>query len=63
VGVAALLARATVQSAVLNVEINLSALEDSQYVNAVRKELEELTVGLAEETDGTLTIVRDRISQ
>jgi formiminotetrahydrofolate cyclodeaminase len=63
VGVAALLARATVQSAVLNVETNLSALEDKQYIIAVRDELAQLTVGLADESDGTLNIVYDRINQ
>lgn len=63
VGVAAVLARATVQSALLNVEINLSSLEDTIYVREVRAQIEDLTVGLAEETAGVVEIVRTRINQ
>ncbi|NTV64274.1 MAG: cyclodeaminase/cyclohydrolase family protein [Oscillochloris sp.] len=63
IGVAALLARATVQSAILNVEINLSGLEDILFVRETRAQLEDLSVGLAEETEGILTIVRNRINQ
>lgn len=63
VGVAAVLARATVQSALLNVDINLASLEDKLYVREVRAQIEDLTIGLAEETDGILEIVRARINQ
>jgi formiminotetrahydrofolate cyclodeaminase len=62
IGVAALLARATVQSALLNVEINLAGLEDKMYVNEVRAQIEDLTVGLADEADGIAHIVRARIN-
>ncbi len=63
IGVAALLARATVQSAVLNIEINLSGLEDQIFVRETRALIEDLTVGLGEETEGILEIVRSRINQ
>lgn len=63
VGVAATLARATIQSAFLNIEINLSRLEDQNYVRQIGLQMEDLTVGLAEETSGVLEIVRARISQ
>ena len=62
IGVAAVLARATVQSAILNVEINLAGLEDQRYVREVRAQIEDLSVGLGEETEGVLTIVRGRIN-
>lgn len=63
VGVAAVLARATVQSAILNIEINLAALDDQLYVRTTRARVGELVVGLAEEAEGVLTIVRGRINQ
>jgi methenyltetrahydrofolate cyclohydrolase len=63
IGVAALLARATVQSAILNVEINLAGLEDAIFVRETRAQLEDLSVGLGEETEGILAIVRNRINQ
>jgi formiminotetrahydrofolate cyclodeaminase len=63
IGVAALLARATVQSAVLNIEINLSGLEDRIFVRETRAQIEDLVIGLSEETDGILSIVRSRINQ
>lgn len=62
VGVAALLIRATVQSAVLNIEINLSGLEDKMFVRQTRAQIEDLTVGLGEETGGIVEIVRGRIN-
>lgn len=62
IGVAALLARATVQSAILNVEINLSGLEDQIFVRETRAQLEDLVIGLGEETEGILEIVRGRIN-
>ncbi len=63
VGVAALLARATVQSAILNVEINLAGLEDTIFVRETRAQLEDLSVGLGEEVEGIMSIVRQRINQ
>jgi len=63
IGVAAVLARATVQSAILNVEINLAGLEDQRYVREIRAQIEDLSVGLSEETEGVIAIVRGRINQ
>jgi methenyltetrahydrofolate cyclohydrolase len=63
IGVAAIMARATVQSALLNVEINLTGLEDKMYVNEVRAQMEDLTIGLPEEAEGIVEIVRARINQ
>jgi len=62
IGVAAVLARATVQSAILNVEINLAGLDDQRYVREVRAQIEDLSVGLGEETEGVIAIVRGRIN-
>lgn len=62
VGVAVLLIKAAVPSALLNVEINLAALEDQQFVRATRAQIEDLTVGLDEEAEGVLAIVRERIN-
>lgn len=62
IGVAAVLARATVQSAILNVEINLAGLEDQIYVRETRAQIEDLAVGIGEETEGIVAIVRARIS-
>lgn len=62
IGVAAVLARATVQSAILNVEINLAGLEDQIYVREARAQIEDMVVGIGEETEGIVAIVRARIS-
>jgi formiminotetrahydrofolate cyclodeaminase len=61
VGVAVLLARSCVQAALLNVEINLASLEDSGFVREVRAHMEDLLVGLEEETRGVVEIVQNRI--
>jgi methenyltetrahydrofolate cyclohydrolase len=63
IGVAVVLARATVQSAILNVEINLAGLEDQLYVRETQARIEDLIVGLSEEAEGILAIVRGRINQ
>jgi formiminotetrahydrofolate cyclodeaminase len=63
VGVAALLARATVQSALLNVEVNLATLEDQIFVREVRAKVEDLTIGLTDEARGVVEFVRNRINQ
>lgn len=63
IGVAAVLARAAVQSALLNVEINLTTLEDSLYVREVQAQIEDLSIGLVEEAQGIVSIVRTRINQ
>jgi formiminotetrahydrofolate cyclodeaminase len=61
VGVAVLLARSCVQSALLNVEINLASLDDANFVREVRAHREDLLVGLEEETRGVVEIVQNRI--
>lgn len=63
IGVAAVLARATVQSAILNIEINLAGLEDQHFVRETRTQVEDLTIGLSEEAEGIIAIVRRRINQ
>jgi formiminotetrahydrofolate cyclodeaminase len=63
VGIATTLARAATQSSFLNVEINLAALEDQNYVRQMRAQIEDLTVGLSEETQGVLEIVLARINE
>jgi formiminotetrahydrofolate cyclodeaminase len=63
IGVAAILARATVQSAIINIEINLSGLEDQIFVRETRAQVEDLIIGLSEETEGVVAIVRGRINQ
>ncbi len=62
-GVAAALAQATVQSAILNVEINLAGLEDQLYVRTTRAQIADLLNGLDEQTAAVLAIVRERINQ
>lgn len=61
IGVAVQLVRAAVQSAIINVEVNLSSLEDQRYVREARAQLDDLTVGLDDEIAGVLEIVRERI--
>jgi len=61
IGVSALLARSTLQAALLNVEVNLSSLEDTLFVQEVRAQMEDMTIGLAEETSGIVEIVQNRI--
>ncbi len=63
IGVATVLARATVQSAILNIEINLAGLEDQRFVRETRAQVEDLTIGLSEEAEGIIAIVRSRINQ
>lgn len=62
IGVAALLIQAAVPSALLNVEINLGVLEDQLFIRDIRAQVEDLTIGLQEEVDGVITIVRERIA-
>lgn len=62
IGVAALLIRAAAPAALLNVEINLGALEDQLFVRQARAQIEDLTIGLGEETEGVLALVRERIA-
>jgi formiminotetrahydrofolate cyclodeaminase len=61
VGVAALLAQAAVRAALLNVDINLRALEDRIYVRQVRAEVERLKDGLQSETERVMEMVNSKI--
>ncbi|HZG67086.1 MAG TPA: cyclodeaminase/cyclohydrolase family protein [Herpetosiphonaceae bacterium] len=61
VGVAALLAQAAVRAALLNVDINLRALEDRIYVRQVRAEVERLMDGLQSETERVIELVNSKI--
>ena len=61
VGVAALLVRAAVPAALLNAEINLAGLEDQLFVRQSRAQIEDLTIGLDEEVEGVLEVVRERM--
>jgi formiminotetrahydrofolate cyclodeaminase len=62
VGVAALMIRAAVPAALINVESNLAALEDQIFVRQTRAQAEDLTIGLDEEVAGVLALVRERIA-
>jgi formiminotetrahydrofolate cyclodeaminase len=62
VGVAVLLVQAAVPAALLNVEINLAVLEDQIFVRQTRAQTEDLTIGLDEEVEGVLALVRERIA-
>lgn len=62
VGVAVLLIQAAVPSALLNVSINLSIIEDQLFVRQVRAQIEDLTLGLNDEVQGILRIVRERMA-
>lgn len=61
VGVAALLARAAVHSALLNVEINLRTLQDATYLTQVRGEVGRLTEGLDAEATRIDELVLRRV--
>jgi formiminotetrahydrofolate cyclodeaminase len=63
VGVAAQLIRAAVPSALLNVDINLPALEDAAFVEQARAQAAELTGGLDQRVSEVLAIVRERIAR
>jgi formiminotetrahydrofolate cyclodeaminase len=62
VGVAALMIRAAVPSALLNVEINLGTLEDQIFVRQTRAQVEDLTIGLDEEVAAVQALVHERIA-
>lgn len=61
VGVAALLAHAAVRSALFNVDINLRSINDQMYSLQVRREVERLVDGLADEAERIAAMVADRI--
>jgi formiminotetrahydrofolate cyclodeaminase len=62
IGVAAELARSTVQTALLNVEINLTSLEDVLFVRQVRSQMEDLTGGLEGDVTTIVETVRSRLN-
>jgi formiminotetrahydrofolate cyclodeaminase len=62
IGVAALLIRAAVPSALLNVEINLATLEDQIFVRQTRAQMEDLSIGLDDEVAAVQALVRERIA-
>jgi formiminotetrahydrofolate cyclodeaminase len=62
VGVAVLLVKSTVPSALLSVEINLAVLDDPIFVRQTRAQVEDLTIGLDDEVEGVLALVRERIA-
>lgn len=61
VGVAGLLAHTAVRSALFNVDINLRTIDDQIYTLQVRREVERLLSGLADEAERVTTMVADRI--
>jgi len=62
VGVAALMVRAAVPGALINVEANLATLEDAIFVRQTRAQVEDLTIGLDEEVAMVQALVRERIA-
>lgn len=62
IGVAALLIRAAVPAALLNVEINLGILQDQHFTHETRTRMADLTIGLEEEIQGVLVLVQERMS-
>ena len=61
VGVAAHLIRAAVPSALLNVDINLAALEDQMFVRETRALVQDITGGIDAELDRVIALVAERI--
>lgn len=62
VGVAALLAQAAVRSALLNVEINLHALQDALYVRTARARVAALTEPLGADTETIMARVHSLLA-
>jgi len=62
VGVGAILAEATLESAALNVEINLSYIKDAEFIKEKRKLLTSLLDEGKEFTNGIVKEVREKIS-
>ncbi len=59
--VAALMAHAGVQSAVLNVKINLSSIKDETFVNSTKKEINKIKLKSKEKTYSILDTVSEAI--
>jgi len=60
-GVGALLAEASVHAALLNVSINLSGIEDSAFLQEVRRRMETITAGRDETKARVLEVVHRKI--
>ncbi|NWG18760.1 MAG: cyclodeaminase/cyclohydrolase family protein [Chloroflexi bacterium] len=58
---AAILVRAAVPAALINVESNLAVIEEQIFVRAARAQAEDLLIGLDEEVEGVLSIARARL--
>jgi methenyltetrahydrofolate cyclohydrolase len=61
VAAAAILIRAAVPAALINVESNLQMLEDQLFIRQARAQVEDMTVGLDEEVEGVLALARARM--
>jgi len=60
-GIAALLGEAAVHSALLNVKINLSTLEDEDFIVEARRRMARVTKGLGERRAATMQVVDERL--
>ncbi len=60
-GSAALLAEAGLRAALLNVQINLSAIKDEAYVQGMRARIEPFIQGRAEQKEAILQLVQSRL--
>jgi len=61
--VSALMANAGVQSAILNVEINLGSIKDEAFVNKISNEVEELKKKSKKKTDEIMEIVYKNLNR
>lgn len=61
VAAAALLIRAAVPAALINVESNLTVIEDQIFAREARAQAEDLLIGLDGEVKGMLTLTRTRL--
>ncbi len=61
VAAAALLIRAAVPAALINVESNLTVIEDQIFAREARAQAEDLLMGLDGEVEGVLTLTRTRL--
>jgi glutamate formiminotransferase/formiminotetrahydrofolate cyclodeaminase len=60
-GVSALLSKAGVESALLNVEINLGSIKDEEYVNKISGEIDELRKNTEKRTKEILDVVETKM--
>jgi len=60
--VSALMARAGVESAILNVKINLGSIKDIKFVNNIKNTLSKIQENADEKTDSVINIVEKNIS-